>query len=149
MSLSTSWRLLAVMGVLLLHGCTLMPQGREAPAPVETRDGRVPAGEVGRRPASEPAPPAEVVPPEPATARAYGPLLARAEVATGQGDYDQALSLLERAQRIDPDNARIYLELARTYAAQGRQQRARSMAERGLLYCRSERECEALRAFVR
>ncbi|GAB3320549.1 tetratricopeptide repeat protein [Haliea atlantica] len=148
MSLSAFLRLLALAGMVFLHGCTLVPQGRDTPAPVETRDGRVPGTEVETRPAPRPSVPDEV-PPEPAAARAYGPLLARAEAATGQGDYDQALSLLERAQRIDPDNARIYLELARTYAAQGRPERARNMAERGLLYCRGERECDALRAFLR
>lgn len=148
MSLSASLRLLAVTGIVFLHGCALVPQGRDTPAPVETRDGRGPAVEVEPRPVPEPPAPEEAQP-EPAAARAYGPLLARAETATGQGDYDRALSLLERAQRIDPDNARIYLELARTYAAKGRPERARNMAERGLLYCRSERECDALRAFLR
>lgn len=148
MTLKKSMRLLAVAAVLLLHGCTLLPQGRDAPAPVETRDGRLPPKE-DTAPLPPASPPAEQVPAEPSSARAYGPLLARAEVAVGHGDYDQALSLLERAQRIDPDNARIYLELARTYAAQGRGERARNMAERGLLYCRSEGECEALRAFLR
>src|SRR5690554_5838162 len=141
MTLKKSMRLLAVAAVLLLHGCTLLPQGRDAPAPVETRDGRLPPPKEDTAPLPPASPPAEQVPAEPSSARA--------EVAVGHGDYDQALSLLERAQRIDPDNARIYLELARTYAAQGRGERARNMAERGLLYCRSEGECEALRAFLR
>ena len=35
--------------------------------------------------------------------------MAKADDARDQGDYDQALAYLERAQRIDPDNAEIYL----------------------------------------
>lgn len=138
-------RSLVLAGLLLaLHGCTLLPEGRDSPAPVETRDGRVPPS------APEPAPdPTEPAPAEPHAVQAYGPLLARAETATRAGDYDQALGLLERAQRIDPDSAEVYLHLARTYAAQGRQDRARATAERGLLYCRSQRECDALREFLR
>lgn len=149
MTLKSSLRLLVVFGFLLLHGCTLLPPGRDTPAPVETRDSRLPPPKEDSAPAPPAPSPVEPAPAESSSAHAYGPLLARAEVAVGHGDYDQALSLLERAQRIDPDNARIYLELARTYAAQGRGDRARNMAERGLLYCRSEGECEALRAFLR
>lgn len=142
-------RLLVVAGLLVLHGCTLLPQGRDTPAPVESREGRPVAAEVETAPV--PAPPAKSPPLPAAESRAesaYAPLLARADSATRAGDYDQAISLLERAQRIDPDNARIYLELARTYAARGYHDRAQVMAERGLLYCRSERECEDLRAYL-
>lgn len=141
---TTSRSLLLATLLLALHGCTLLPEGRDAPAPVETRDGRPPAPD-----APQPAPPAERAPAEPNAVQAYGPLLARAETATRAGDYDQALGLLERAQRIDPDSAEVYLHLARTYASQGRQDRARATAERGLLYCRSQRECDALREFLR
>ena len=69
--------------------------------------------------------------------------------AARQGDYEQSLALLERAQRIDPDNAQIYLGMARTHRARGDSAQARATAERGLLYCEGKAECDALRAFTR
>jgi hypothetical protein len=87
-------------------------------------------------------------PSEPSVSSAYRPLLAKAEQATAQGDYEQALALLERAQRIDPDNAEIYLAMARTHDARGDSVQARATAERGLLYCASKSRCAALRGYV-
>ena len=141
-------RLLLAGLLLALAGCTVYsPPGRQ-PAPVETRpDPTVVAPPPETLPPTQPRP--APLPPEPSAAHAYGPLLARAETATAQGDYEQALALLERAQRIDPDSAEVYLHLARTYAAQGQADRSRATAERGMLYCRGERECAALRALIR
>jgi len=75
-------------------------------------------------------------------------LLERAEAATARGDYEEALALLERAQRIDPDSADIYLAMARTHAARGDSARARATAERGLLYCSDSRQCAELRNYT-
>jgi tetratricopeptide (TPR) repeat protein len=73
----------------------------------------------------------------------------RAAQATARGDYERALALLERAQRIDPESAEIYLQLARTHQARGNAAQARAMAERGMLFCRGPTECDALRAYLR
>ena len=89
-----------------------------------------------------------VVEPEPGVAAAYGPLLAKADTAASRGDYEQALALLERAQRIAPDNADIYLDMARTHFARGDYSQAAATAERGLLYCNSVTQCDALREFL-
>jgi len=86
---------------------------------------------------------------QPDAVHAYGGLLGKARAASAQGDYDGAIALLERAQRIDPDSAELYLELARTYIAQGRTDQARATASRGTLYCRSAAECAALRDLAR
>ena len=59
----------------------------------------------------------------------------------------QALALLERAQRIEPDSAEIYVATARTHKAKGDAGQARAVAERGMLYCGGT-QCEALRAFI-
>ena len=88
-------------------------------------------------------------PPEAPASAAYQPLLDRAAEARQRGDYEQALVLLERAQRIDADSAEIYLALARTHSERGDVGQARAVAERGLLYCRNSRQCDALRAFAR
>ena len=80
-----------------------------APAPVE----KPPPTTSGAAPVTPP-PRTGAAPPHPSLRQcAWQPLLAKAEQATARGDYEQALALLERAQRIDPDSAEIYLQLAR------------------------------------
>ena len=98
-------------------------------------------------PATKPQPSSR--PTQPSASAAYQPLLDKAGRATASGDYEQALALLERAQRIDPDSAEIYLSMAKTHQASGDVAQARATAERGLLYCRGSTECEALRAYTR
>jgi tetratricopeptide (TPR) repeat protein len=88
-------------------------------------------------------------PTQPSASAAYQPLLDKAGRATASGDYAQALALLERAHRIDPDSAEIYLSMAKTHKASGDMAQSRATAERGLLYCRGSAECEALRAYAR
>jgi tetratricopeptide (TPR) repeat protein len=75
-------------------------------------------------------------------------LLARADESHRAGDSEHSIALLERAQRIAPQDPRIYAQLAAVYAAAGQVQRAAATAERGLLYCRTATECAALRRFV-
>ncbi len=104
-----------------------------------------PTPEPGAQPSPGPTPAPEL--PD-TTTSAHDRLLAAAEAARDRGQYDQALAYLERAQRIDPDNADIYLDMAETHAAAGRLGQARTMAERGLLYCSSTRQCNALRAYL-
>src|SRR5690606_5050918 len=104
--------------VLVLAGCSVytMPGGERAP--VETRPAPGHVITEPREPASPP--PAPVPPaPDPGVTPAAAGLLDKAQAASAQGDYEQALALLERAQRIDPNSAQVYLQLARVYAAQG------------------------------
>ncbi len=132
--------------VILLAACSTYTPPASAPAPVE-------------QPQPEPkpkvvAPPAKVPqsPPRPATpsaSAALRPLLAKAGQATERGDYAQALALLERAQRVDPDSAEVYLGMAQTHQARGDAAQARATAERGLLYCATDVQCNALRAYTR
>jgi Tfp pilus assembly protein PilF len=83
---------------LSLAGCSSYTPTEPAPAPVEKKPDYT-----------------EVKPrqPEPSTTAAYQPLLDKAEQARQRGDYEQALALLERAQRIDADSADVYLAMAR------------------------------------
>ena len=125
---------------LLLAGCSvysLPGQQEPAPPPPTTTAPPPPMPD-------QPAPPAR----DPNASNAYGGLVDKATAARSRGDYEQALALLERAQRIDPDSGEIYLELARTYTAKGDDASARATAERGLLYCRDD-ECAQLKAFTR
>jgi Tfp pilus assembly protein PilF len=85
----------------------------------------------------------------PSASTAWKPLLAKADRATNSGDYEQAMALLERAQRIDPDSAEVYLGMAKTHSAKGDDMQARVTAERGLLYCSGKTQCDALRRYTR
>lgn len=146
---NSTFRLCAVLGLsLVLTGCSIYTMPGSERAPVETRP--VPGETVPETPAPPPAPPAPPPPvTDPGVTSAAAGLLDKARAASVQGDYEQALALLERAQRIDPNSAEVYLQLARVYAAQGHADKARDTASRGTLYCRDERECAALRALAR
>jgi len=144
--------------VVQLSACSIYSLPGQTPVPIESDPGytevkppiSAPASRSGSRPesvpgsASQPSPAAE-----PSVAAAYQPLLDRAEAATARGDYEEALALLERAQRVDPDNADVYLGMARTHDARGDSAQASATAERGLLYCRSDYQCGVLRNYLR
>lgn len=144
MVVSQWWVRVATLCLLLqMSACSIYSVPGGEPAPVES-----PAGTpVATPPVTAPAPATPA--PAPSTSAAYQPLLAKADQAVERGDYEQALALLERAQRIDPDNAEIYLGMARTHDARGDKVQARATAERGLLYCSSNAECDALRVYTR
>jgi hypothetical protein len=129
--------------VTLLAACSTYTVPGAEPVPVETQ----PEQTVVTPPAKAPEVPHR--PTTPSASAAWQPLLAKAEQATARGDYEQALALLERAQRIDPDSAEIYLSMARTYQTRGDGAQASATAERGLLYCTTDAQCNALRAYTR
>lgn len=129
--------------LLLAAACTTYTPPETAPAPVEKRP------EPPVMVPTTPKPPAPPPPrPAPSASAAWQPLLAKAEQATQRGDYEEALALLERAQRIEPDSGEVYLCMARTHHAKGDDTQARATAERGLLYCSTDAMCDALRDFT-
>ena len=136
-----------ILCLALPAGCSVYSVPGQQPEP----PGGQPVPSPERLPPDPPATPpsSPQQPPEPNASHAYGGLVAQAEQAAAGGDYERALALLERAQRIDPDSGEVYLALARTYTAQGNERQARAIAERGLLYCRERTECEALRGIAR
>lgn len=137
-------RVLIVVAALILSACSTVttapaPKERKRP-PVETRE-PIPA------PGKKPAP---IVRPAPeAGMTAYHKLVLKAADARRQGNYRQAMSLLERAQRIRPQSGDIYYQLAQTARLMGDAANARSIAERGLLYCDNAALCAKLRKLAR
>jgi hypothetical protein len=91
--------------------------------------------------------PAVAAPPAAAVVSPAQRLLREAHEACARGDVDTGLARLDRALRIEPRDAGLYLEMARCHGAQGNPQRAAAAAERGLAYC-TGRVCERLRAFL-
>lgn len=130
---------------MLVAACTTYTPQEAPPAPVEKR----PEPAVMVPPTPKPPPVSAPRPAPPSATAAWQPLLAKAEQATQRGDYEEALALLERAQRIEPNSGEVYLCMARTHYARGDDVQARATAERGLLYCSSDAMCDALRGFTR
>lgn len=130
--------------LVVVAACTTYTPQETPPAPVE----KPPAPAVMVPPAPRPPQPPVPLPAPPSATAAWQPLLAKAEQATQRGDYEEALALLERAQRIEPNSGEVYLCMARTHSARGDSAQARATAERGLLYCSSDAMCAALRGFA-
>ena len=134
---------LAFSAALFLSACGTIGQSPDSgPAPIEE-----PEYTDVSKPHTEVPPSQPTTPSQPAVGAAQS-LMNKADVATSSGDYEQAIALLERAQRIDSDNGEIYLALAETYKAKGDLAMATAAAERGMLYCSGTRQCSALRGFV-
>ena len=133
-------RLSAILVAMLLTACSTNPYSLP----------KIETGEPSYEEQGGPSPPQAIPDTTPDTATAANnTLLARAEAASAEGDYDRALAYLERAQRIDPDVAGVYLALAQTHAAAGNASQARAVAERGLLYCQGSVQCDSLRGLMR
>ena len=138
-------KVLGLYSMIFLGGCAIYSLPGSEPVPVEPDPEYTPV----EPPSEATKPELEPSAPEPDTTGAYKGLLDKANGAAARGDYEQALALLERAQRIDPDAGEIYLSLAKTYRAKGDDKLAAATAERGMLYCDGVVQCEALRAYLR
>lgn len=107
-----------VAGSLLLAGCTTLPQGGSpagTPPPVPGASSR---DDPAMRPASE-------------------SLLQQGRQLRLRGDYAQAAATLERAVRIDPGVAAIWLELARVRYAENNGAQAEQLARKADSLARS------------
>lgn len=147
-------RLAALLVIAVLGGCTvpvyepppLPPPPRPAPAPKPPAGGEVPVPV----PQPAPAPPAEPIPPPPPppSSNATAALLAQSRTQSAAGNYPLATSTLERALRINPRDAGLWLELGRLKLKQGDDAQARSMGQRALALAGPDTalraECEKL-----
>lgn len=135
-------RALVLSGVLLASGCGTLPPGESVPVEREPEYTEVEPSQPPVTP-SQPAPQAK-----PPITDAAQNLIKKAAKAARKGDFEQAIAILERALRIGPDRAEVYLSLAKTYQAKGDSSMAGATAERGMLYCSGTKQCQALRAYT-
>lgn len=155
--------------LLLLAGCQVAPSAkpvtvkRSTASPIEHRVVTVPvtaaspvvsgAGD-SRPPALPSATPMIMRPASPAASAkkladghdmpAVQGLLVSAETRLQQGQLDEASTSLERAQRLAPQSAAVYLKLAEIRLKQGRVVEAEQLARKGLAFSRSTAQQAAL-----
>ena len=125
----SAWPVLAAALLVLLSACATGP--RPAP-PRATGSDATPAVTAPR-------------PGLPDVGDAVDGLLAAARKLRAEGDLAACFARLERALRIAPQRAEVYLELARAHLAAGAPERAAGAAQRGLAFCQG-RVCRELRA---
>jgi predicted Zn-dependent protease len=115
-------RLVAVVFVLL-GACTAAPQ-RSLPPVVDGSGSRSPIpGDTLPEPVEMPTPA-----PAPATGGAVIALLDRADSYRASGDMVNEAATIERALRIEPNNARLWSRLAATRLEQGQPRQAEQLA---------------------
>ncbi len=130
---------LLIVVLLALAACASGP----TPVPPEAPEAR-------ERSSRMPTPTVPTVPTDgssPPTASPVDSLLEEARAFRDRGNLSASFARLERALRIAPQRAEVYLELARSHEAAGRPGRASASAERGLLYC-GKSTCTKLRQFI-
>lgn len=125
--------------ILFLAACATSPK------PVSPHEPEAQKTQTGSTPAITTPPPA--VNNEASSSPVLG-LLDQARDLRRAGNYDASFSRLERALRIAPQSAAVYLELAKTHQAVGDTERAAASAQRGLLYC-SGVQCRSLRRYAK
>lgn len=74
----------------------------------------------------------EAIPAAPPLSPAVQSLVAAANTAAGQHDWDQAQAALERAVKLAPAKSSVWQQLARTHLQSGDVERAREVAQRAL-----------------
>lgn len=126
----------------LLTACAPMYQGAPAPIHSPSPVSAPPAGSYPE-PATdavseeEQAPTYAIAPVESSSGSAGKAVDSLLEAAWGhyrQDDFDRAIAVAERAQRLDPRAAEVYLVLASAYLGQGKDQLAGQFARRGISY---------------
>lgn len=127
---SRAWQrwacLILLAGALSLTACAPL-----APTPDEGEP-LPPTAPTGPAPTPPPVPSRPVPPPPPPTKPAVAALLRDAWSHYRDRNYDSAIAVAERAQRIDARNPEVYLVLASSHAAQGDAAAARGLARKGL-----------------
>jgi tetratricopeptide (TPR) repeat protein len=135
---------------LALAGCTLTRPAPFAPPPAAPP----PSGSAQPQPGT-PAPGSAAVAPAPAERPAPPPprqfrlgaaansLVTQAHAQASSGDYGQAAATLERAQRIEPDNPLLWIELGRVRLAENNAAQADAMGRKALALATGDAAAQA------
>jgi tetratricopeptide (TPR) repeat protein len=138
-------RTLTVTLLAALAACTTL-QGPQRPAPRPSGTAAAPSSEspstsapgaangAAGLPSAPAAPPSVAAPGRPPreTAGATQALLAQSRSARAAGNYPQANAAIERALRIAPDDASLWVELGEIELASGNQAQAATLARKAL-----------------
>ncbi len=146
-------RALPVVGlVALLSGCVTEQQAPypRAPAPLPPQTQTRPPSQqypAPAQPAPQPIPQSPApVQPERATPKPQSTvtlaLQDEAQRAATAGDLPRAIQILERAIRIQPDSAQLWIELARCHLQEGNAAQAEQFARKALLFTGSRYDLE-------
>jgi len=133
-----AFRLLPVALIALLtSACAPLQTSTGAPAPVESRQpGKSHPVEKGDESAGKKIAPArQVVSP---AQQAVSFLLQEGWAYYRVDNYERSIAIAERAQRLDPQRAEIYLLLASSYFAQGKSDVAEQLSRRGLSFSQGD-----------
>ena len=126
---------LLILLVVMLTGCaTAPPQGRVADKPGAMP--AVPEATKQKPAARKPLMIVSRIEPTPAVKR----VIAQAGEARQQGHYDQALLLLDRAQRMAPKTGEVYLEMAKVNRQAGKLAKAEQLCLKALSLSRSDKK---------
>jgi len=132
--------------VVLLAGCATTPSypSRPPPPPPQTvppSAPSMPGQPAPTYPDQPPAPPSTATPtrPDPSVSLA---LREESLQAASRGDTAQAIALIERAIRIEPDRPELWLDLAKLHLEEGDYASAEQFARKALLYTRNHPELE-------
>lgn len=130
-----------VSAMALLAGCVLpAPYSPPAPAPAPVSvppptETLPPVQPPPPAPAVQPTPEPPAAPP-PVRARALNPaartLVAQAQTQVAAGNYAVAAANLERALRIEPDSAQLWIEMGKVRQAEGNFAQAENMGRKAL-----------------
>ena len=137
------WLLLALT---LLSACTTAPRQPLPPVVDRGAPGQAPESQrlpEDRRVIVSPLEREPVEPARPLVSPAVVALLENAQAQQNTGQYDSAAATLERALRIEPDNAHLWHELGQVRLQQQQWLQAEQMAQKSLRLASGDRRLEA------
>ncbi len=128
---------LALTIAIVTSACAPLQTSTSAPAPVESRQ----SGQASPEATPHQAAPKKIAPARQTSSpaqKAVTSLLQEGWANYRLGNYPRAMAIAERAQRLDPQRAEIYLLLASSHFAQGKRGLAEQLAQRGLSFSQSD-----------
>ena len=129
--------LLVATMTLVTSACAPLQTSTSAPAPVDSRQ----PGQASPVEKPSQAAPKKIAPAQQTSSpaqKAVSSLLQEGWAYYRVENYPRAMAIAERAQRLDPQRAEVYLLLASSNFAQGKQGLAEQLAQRGLSFSQSD-----------